>query len=49
MVRFHWHVEGGQSAFIPPAGVRMDEEAGVCHLSCEMEVGITQGNACIIS
>ena len=37
MVRLHWHVEAGQSAFIPPGGIRLDEAQRVRHLRVEME------------
>ena len=38
MVRFHWHVEEGLSAFIPPGGFAAQKESGVKHASCEIEV-----------
>lgn len=38
MVRFHWHVDMGFSAFVPPGGMTVDEETGVWHVMCEMEL-----------
>lgn len=38
MVRFHWHVEQGQSAYMPPDGVTMQKDTRVQHASCEVEV-----------
>ena len=38
MVRFHWHVEQGYSAYMPPDGISLHKEANVTHASCEVEV-----------
>eukprot|EP00887_Chlorella_sp_A99_P007385 scaffold2.g7385.t1 len=38
MVRLHWHVDAGQSAFVPPGGIKLDAAAGVRHLHVEMEL-----------
>lgn len=38
MVRFHWHVEQGQSAYMPPEGVTLQKESRVQQASCEIEV-----------
>lgn len=40
MVRFHWHVEQGLSAFCPPAGVAAvsSKEGDVLHVTCEVEL-----------
>lgn len=40
MVRFHWICDGGQNSFVPPSGVKIDEQNGVTHVSCEMEVSV---------
>ena len=40
MVRFHWICDGGQNSFVPPSGVNIDEQHGVTHVSCEMEVSV---------
>jgi hypothetical protein len=40
MVRFHWICDGGQNSFVPPGGVNIDEQNGVTHVNCEMEVSI---------
>lgn len=37
MVRFHWHVEQGYSAYMPPDGVSFSKDANVQHASCEIE------------
>lgn len=36
MVRFHWPVEGNQSAFMPPGAIHLDGD--VCQIDVEMEV-----------
>lgn len=38
MVRFHWHVEQGYSAYMPPDGVTFSKESQAQHASCEVEV-----------
>lgn len=38
MVRCHWHVEAGQSAFNPPGGNKLDKERAVRNVMVEMEV-----------
>ena len=38
MVRFHWPVEGGLSAWVPSGGMKLDEAAGVRHITLDMEV-----------
>ncbi|KAI3426267.1 hypothetical protein D9Q98_008642 [Chlorella vulgaris] len=38
MVRFHWPVEGGHSAWVPSGGMKVDEEKGVRHITLEMEL-----------
>lgn len=43
MVRFHWPVEGGHSAWVPIGGMKVDEKAGVRHITIDMEVGKRQG------
>lgn len=40
MVRFHWICDGGQNSFVPPNGVSIDEQHGVTHINCEMEVSV---------
>ncbi|PRW44931.1 GMP synthase [glutamine-hydrolyzing] [Chlorella sorokiniana] len=38
MVRFHWHVEGQQSAWVPHKGIVEDEASGVRHITVDMEL-----------
>lgn len=38
MVRFHWHVEEGTSAYIPPGGVTNFKETNIRLASCDVEV-----------
>lgn len=40
MVRFHWHVDSGHSAYIPANGIELNSETGVRNLVVEMEVRI---------
>ena len=37
MVRFHWHAEGGQNAWVPQGGMKVDQ-SGVRHITLDMEV-----------
>ena len=46
MVRFHWHVEQGQSAYMPPDGITLQKESRVQHASCEIEVGDRGASIC---
>ena len=39
MVRFHWHVEQGLSAYMPPDGISLQKDSKVQQASCEIEVG----------
>lgn len=39
MVRFHWHVEDGLSAYVPPGGLTGQKDTDVKHAACEIEVG----------
>lgn len=39
MVRFHWHVEQGLSAYMPPDGIILQKDSKVQQASCEIEVG----------
>lgn len=38
MVRFHWQVEGQQSAWVPNKGITEDAASGVRHIKIDMEV-----------
>ncbi len=38
MVRFHWHVEQGMSAYMPPDGITLQKDSKVQQASCEIEV-----------
>ncbi|KAL0025699.1 hypothetical protein WJX77_005331 [Trebouxia sp. C0004] len=38
MVRFHWHVEQGMSAYMPPGGITLQKDSQVQQASCEIEV-----------
>lgn len=39
MVRFHWHVEDGYGAFIPPGGmIPAAKDSGVQHVSVHVDV-----------
>ncbi|KAL0033064.1 hypothetical protein WJX79_000781 [Trebouxia sp. C0005] len=38
MVRFHWHVEQGMSAYMPPDGITLQKDLKVQQASCEIEV-----------
>ena len=38
MVRFHWHVEQGLSAYMPPEGIVLQKDSKVQQASCEIEV-----------
>ena len=38
MVRFHWHVEDGFGAFIPPGGMAFHKDTGVQHATTEIEI-----------
>ena len=45
MVRFHWPVEGGHSAWVPSGGMKLDEAAGVRHITLDMEVSAAAGSS----
>ena len=38
MVRFHWHVEAGHSAWVAAKGLVTDEAAGIRHITIDAEV-----------
>eukprot|EP00884_Botryococcus_braunii_P021688 jgi/Botrbrau1/8202/Bobra.0392s0001.1 len=38
MVRFHWHVEAGQSAYLPPGAFSVQKDSDVRHAICEVEI-----------
>lgn len=38
MVRFHWHVEDGFGALIPPGGLTQHKDTSVQHAQCEIEL-----------
>lgn len=38
MVRFHWHVEDGLAAFVPPNGLVQHKDTAVMHATCELEM-----------
>ncbi|KAG1665405.1 hypothetical protein FOA52_015815 [Chlamydomonas sp. UWO 241] len=45
MVRFHWHVENGYAAFVPPGGMTPSKDCpGVQHAIVEIELAGQQGN-----
>jgi hypothetical protein len=38
MVRLHWHVDGHDCAYVPPEGIAIEPDTGVCDITVNMEV-----------